>query len=267
MTAPHPVTLFTWNILAPEYAAPRTGEDTRDFYRFAHPWDEWDRRRPRILARVATCEADVLCLQEVSEPFFDQELRAFLDAQGFEAAYRARVGQSGSVGVLVAHRRSLFAGEPLTTFGTPEDEGRFAAATLRPHTGGPSLTVVSVHLEWSPEDSDRRERLDRAMAGLDGLDARPGDAAQLLVGDVNFDPYAHPAWPKWAAAGWQTSHPRPDMPTWAADGRCERLDAILLRGSIALAGAAPVPTLTPIPGLPSEIHPSDHIPLAAVFRL
>ena len=264
MSAPHPVTLFTWNILAPEYAAPRTGEDTRDFYRFAHPWDEWDRRRPRILARLATCEADILCLQEVSERFWHDELRVFLDALGFEVTFRSRAGQCGSVGVLVAHRRSLFTGEPLSEFGHPDDQGRCAAVHLRGLASGPSLVVVSVHLEWSPEENARRERLDRTFADLD---ARLVDDVQLVVGDVNFDPHAHPAWTRWGAAGWQTSHPQPDMPTWAADGRCERLDAILFRGDIALAGAAPVPTLTPIPGLPSEIHPSDHLPLAAVFRM
>ena len=57
------------------------------------------------------------------------------------------------------------------------------------------------------------------------------------------------------------------MPTWAADGRCERLDAILFRGAVTLTVAEAVSALSARPGLPSESMPSDHLPLVARFRL
>lgn len=255
--------LFTWNILAPEWAGPRVG-DERDFYRHVHPFDEWSYRRGLLLDALRAVEADVICLQEVSRAFFRRELRALLRARGLVVTCRVRTTGSGPIGVLVAHDPRRFALVQPVEFRRGDLRGRVAGVELRPVRGAGSLVVASAHLQWSPLPEVRAERLDRALAVLD---ARPETEAQMLVGDINFDPHAHAEWPRWAAAGWSTSHPQPDMPTWAADGRTDRLDAILVRRGVADLRGEPVPAISALPGLPSATFPSDHVPLAATFRL
>lgn len=255
--------LFTWNILAPEWAGPRVGDD-RDFYRHVHPFDEWSYRRGLLLNALRDVEADVICLQEVSRAFFRRELRSFLRARGLVVTCRVRTTGSGPIGVLVAHDPRRFGLVRPVEFRQADLRGRVAAVELRPVGGDRNLVVATTHLPWSPLPEVRAERLDRALAVLN---ARPETEAQMFVGDINFDPHAHAEWPRWAAAGWSTSHPQPDMPTWAADGRTERLDAILARRGITELQGEPVPALSPLPGLPSATFPSDHVPLAATFRL
>lgn len=258
-----PYALFTWNLLAPEWTSPHPGDD-RDFYRHARPYEAWRHRRPLLLDALRTVDAELICLQEVSAPFYRRFLGPLLRGRGFEPVFRARRTGAGDIGVLVAHDTRRFIDLGAVDFTDPELAGRMAGTHLRPVEGGPTLTVATAHLPWSPEESVRRERLDRALATLD---LRTSDGAQILAGDVNFDPHAHPAWSHWAAAGWATSHPQPDMPTWAADGRTERLDAILARGAASGLEGDPVPALSPIPGLPSAAFPSDHVSLRARFRL
>ena len=254
------IRICTWNLLAPEWTV-AAGE--RDFFQHAHPWVEWEGRRVRLLSALDGLDADVVCLQEVSTAFYEADLRPLLLRRGYAPHFESRGAAGDHVGVVVAYRTDRFVGERLTGFGRSEDRGRLAAVCVRPVGGGPQLTVVSAHVKWSPVQETRRERLDQALSGFAGRD----DGAQLIAGDLNFDPHAHSHWPRWAAAGWRTSHPQTDMPTWAADGRCERLDAVLGRGAIADLTGEPVAPLVAVPGLPSEANPSDHVPLVATFRL
>ncbi len=262
------LTVFTWNILAPEWTN-RATEGLRDFHRHAHPWVSWSERRPRVLAALADVRADVLCLQEVSSPFHREHLATALEAQGRDHVFVSRRSGEAEIGVLVAWRRDRFEGVPLPDFGGPGLERRVAAASLRARTGGPTITVVTGHLPWANDEVHRRTWLDAVFAGFG---ERPADAerdatVQLVAGDVNFDPHAHPDWPRWAAEGWVTSHPQADMPTWAADGRTERLDAVLVRGAVSAIDGPRPPELAPMPGLPSVSMPSDHVPLVARVTL
>lgn len=258
--------VFTWNILAPEWVGPCV-DDARDFHRFAHPWVDWPARGDRLLAALARVTAEVVCLQEVSGVFYRERLSAAIETLGYDHVFTSRRSGSAEIGVLVAWRRDTFRGRAVAPFGTPEMAGRVVAATLEPvGDAAAPLTIATGHLPWANDVDHRRRWLDAVFDAL-GSTREPSDAAprfEMVAGDVNFDPHAHPDWPRWAAAGWQTSHPDPDMPTWAADGRTERLDAILVRGGpLAALEGAPVPALVPVPGLPSAEVPSDHVPLVA----
>jgi mRNA deadenylase 3'-5' endonuclease subunit Ccr4 len=251
--------IATWNLLAPEYVRVEGG---RDFYRDVHPWDEWDRRRPRILQDVSVLadSADLLCLQEVSEPFWREALAGALEESGFASA--SEFDPRYRVGVALAWRRSVFALERETAkYPHPEAQrGRIVAQQLRHLRGGHSMRAASAHLKWSPSADERRTTLDEAISRVSRGDAVD---AEVLVGDLNFDPKAHDAWPAWAALGWRTTHPEDTAPTWAADGRCDRLDAILYRGGLRGIHDEPLARISAAPGLPSAEMPSDHIPLIA----
>ena len=248
--------ISTWNLLAPEFTRIEGG---RDFYALAHPWDEWPRRHPRLLRDTLALDADLLCLQELSSPFWSGTLHPALERAGYQAHFTARPGTG--VGVAIAWRCGVLrleeAHPPAAVRG---NLGRSVAVTLRSGDAGPQLTAMSVHLDWSPDPEERRLTLDAALAVLND---RPSDDAQLLAGDVNFDPHTHADWPRWAAEGWQTTHPMRDMPTWAADGRADRLDAVLIRGRLTVVERPRVAQVSASPGLPSEAHPSDHVPLSA----
>jgi len=250
--------LTTWNLLAPGYTSNTP---------YSHIYDrvraevDWSVRRGRLREALRTETADILCVQEVAPDLFDGAEDPLGDGV-WQMACAPRPSTHTESHVAVLWRRGKLEAEP--THGGLEGEfGASLAVRLSCVDSGRSLALVSVHLRYDRDPSVRSSRLEAVIKHLRCV-ARAD--ASLVVGDVNFDPVAHPRWPRWRGAGWQSTHPGETIVTWGVNGRTEKLDAILFRGALSLRHAEPVLRFDPKLGLPSAALPSDHVPLRATFE-
>jgi len=250
-----PMRLATWNILAPEFCGPSL--DGTDYYRHSRPWLKWHDRLPRIVATLEQLHADVLCLQEVSTAQWERGVRPALERLGYACCHAPRPGRRPDGVVVAARGEWSLAATTLVPFDDGSDKV-VLLAELR-DAQGRSLQVGSLHLKWT-RDGDLALRQLTHVAGL----VRP-DTPCVLAGDLNVDVVRHRDWAALAHAGWVSGYPDDGVPTWFADERAERTDAILLRG-VRAVDALPIPPVEVVPGLPSEAMPSDHLPLAVTVR-
>jgi hypothetical protein len=255
-TPPSPLRLTAWNVLAPVYAAL---DDPRGWYHAVEAWTRWDYRKPRLLARLQASDADVLCLQECAADLLVSEDDALGDGR-----WRARWVRRGPSGdgarVAVLWRAERLSADAPDAGLRAFDRG--LSVRLRCAETGHTLRVASVHLSYSTVPDERRDRMDAALAALVAERDTP---TTLCAGDFNFDPVAHPDWPRWAAAGWASTHPAPDLVTWGVGGRTEKADAILYPPGLPLVDAASIEVFDVAVGLPWAHAPSDHVPLTAAW--
>jgi endonuclease/exonuclease/phosphatase family metal-dependent hydrolase len=245
--------LATWNILAPEFCAPPR-EGGRDYYARVRSELSWDKRMPRIITVLGEIAADVVCLQEVSQMHWSRGLKASLEELGYTCLYAPRPdGRPDGVALLsrgewrpVAHGVGSF------------DDGSekvWLWATLEGPEG--RAHVASVHLKWDASGTIPMTQLARVLDDLGGAGGEP----VVVAGDLNADPLRLRAWP-FVGPGWSVAHPDDGRPTWFADGRAEKTDAILWRNWSSVR-FEPYPDVPVDPGLPSAQMPSDHLPLIA----
>ncbi|MER7755079.1 poly(A) polymerase [Kitasatospora sp. NPDC097643] len=247
--------VVTWNTLWDRYDADRIATD---------------RRRPLLLAELATADADVIALQEV-EP----ALVALLLAEPWvRAGYTLSTDPLGpdvdAYGLLLLSRLPVLEAARHTL-------GPHKAVTaLAVQTAGAPLTVAAVHLssDHSADGADRRQselaRLAEGLAGVegdvlllgdfnDGRSGAQGPAAALGLRDAwtqlygpaddtaTFDPVANPL----AAVS-------------SLSGRAARLDRVLHRSEHARVTAAALLGDRPTA---DGLFPSDHYGVAVDLTL
>ena len=248
--------IVTWNLLAPEFARP--GKDGRDYYARTRTHLPWDRRRVLIIDRLRELDGDLLLLQEVSKVHWHRGLEQALSAAGYRCLLAPRP-EGRADGVVLAARSSMTidASETVAFDDGTDKVGLIARLTV----AGRSLTVASVHLKWSETDDVPVRQLRMLMERIGTRGLLPA----VVAGDLNFDIVASPVWSELSRAGWTSCYADDASPTWAADGRARKLDAILVRG-FELRSVRPLPVINVEVGLPSDIEPSDHLPLVAVLE-
>ena len=121
------------------------------------------------------------------------------------------------------------------------------------------MHVASIHLKWDVNAEIPMVQLGHVLGEIGQLELAP----TIVAGDLNVDPLRNRAWP-FVAPGWHVAHPDDARPTWIADGRSEKTDAILWRNWSSVQ-FQPYPDVPTLPGLPSATMPSDHLPLVADF--
>lgn len=219
------MTLTTWNLLADLHVRP-------GWYPRVAPVDlDPATRWPRVLAALATSEADVLCLQEVSPAHLDA-IRAALAPR--QLVHAPHLGE----GVAIASRVPLFGVEAV-------EAGRKRALIARLASG---LRVACVHLTWTGPDGDDRR-------GLEQLAAVLRRAPDVIAGDFN----AFPEWPERRLArdaGYLDIGPA--APTCNVNAWLQPLDTVLVRPPLS-GRAHPVPRIDADTPMPSAQHPSDHL--------
>lgn len=248
-----PFTVTTYNVLAPEYAGP--GPDRRFFYTGREADLPWAIRARRLIARLDALDADVLCLQEVSVAHALTPLTGHLERCGYHA--HAVGAEDRPDVVLLAARADRFGVRAVRRVRPlPDSASLMLCADLRHRSTGRDLRMLTGHLKWTPEGDRQASEVAAALA------AHGSEGPTVLCGDLNYAVAHHASTARLLAAGWRLSHPTGDMPTWAADGRRELLDAVLVGPGLTIERAHPIPTLPP-GGLPTAREPSDHVPLAA----
>ncbi|MET7302983.1 poly(A) polymerase [Embleya sp. NPDC005575] len=242
------IRVLTWNTLWDRYDADRI--DTA-------------RRRPLLLAALATADADVIALQEV-----EADLVALLAAEPWvRAAYTMDTDPRGrdvpDSGLLLLSRL------PVREAGR-HALGPYKAVAAITVTGPAEPLVIAVtHLTSDhAQDGPGRRRVELA-ALADGFAGIPGDL--VVVGDFN-DGTAGPAGALGLADAWTQVHGADDhTPTFdpgvnalaaigSRTGRAARLDRVLLRTGAWRAGAATLLGDTPTP---DGLYASDHFGVQA----
>jgi mRNA deadenylase 3'-5' endonuclease subunit Ccr4 len=249
----HDFVLATYNILASAYVRlayyPRTPESVL----------QPARRRAALLGRIADLEADLLCLQEVEKETFEV-LRSALVPRGISAWLSGRPGRPDGCALLARQPVQI---ESVRTLAYGDGKGarpsghiaQFADITV----AGRSLVVANTHLKWDPPGTPAENRW--SLRQVEELLAQLGDRAPAVIcGDLNAQP-DDAILERFRRHGFFESHPgRP--PTCNSNQQAKTIDYLLVRGAAAVEPLAPVAVddLTP---LPSEVEPSDHVPLLA----
>ncbi len=250
--------ISSYNILAPTYARP-------DRYPFTDSrLLAWGARRDRLAARISGLDADVICLQEV-EPYVYRFLQDRLDANGYRAVY-AQKSQNRPDGSATFYRedRLTLNEERLYRFhdGTGSADSGHLALTAHFEFEGLAVTVVNTHIRWDRPESRGREHVGYRQV-IELLEWCPNEAPcwWVVCGDFNAEPdsdlvaevLSHRFTDAYGAA---------PQPTANSERRAKRID-YLFHSEAFVSKPTPLPEIADVTPLPSEIEPSDHLPISA----
>lgn len=227
--------LLSWNLLADVHLR-------RDWYPASVSRDlDPTLRRQRLLRSLTCVDADVLALQEVEPGLLPDLSRAF---PGHHLSHAAHGGEG--LAVLVRGGADRVEAVPLP--------GGRKQALLVVLPGGWRLAVVHLRYGGTPAPGSR--------LGLEQLDTVLERSPDLLCGDLNSEP----GWPERqrARAAGLVDH-SPSGPTCNVHARLQALDVLLARPGWSVQ-SEPLPTITRWTPMPSEVHPSDHLPITATLR-
>eukprot|EP00750_Incisomonas_marina_P020093 INCI3715.1.p1 GENE.INCI3715.1~~INCI3715.1.p1 ORF type:complete len:534 (+),score=76.64 INCI3715.1:142-1743(+) len=184
--SPNNYSVMTYNILAPDYANPAWFPGTN------RGQLKWGHRRPKIMEKIATCNPDLLCLQEVQVGQCRHSFQEFLSKQGYHFAYSMKCNEqadpvydSATLGVLACWKRNKFRqiGKPRTIALAQYVSGLFGGdsyfssgnwqvgvVTLLeplPHCGSskrsPYILLISVHMMAPRGDHDYRRKYEQLV--------------------------------------------------------------------------------------------------------
>lgn len=247
----------TWNVLAQAYVSP-------DRYPVSPPeaLDPHLRRR-RIIERLITLDADLLCLQEAEHDVF-RELQAAIGDR-YTSSLVLKVGKVE--GCALFARRSVFewvGNETLRYQATSGGHAPLAQLVHLRFDGGP-LSVANTHLTFQPEatpDHLGHAQLRELLARRDEL----APSTWLFAGD--FNALSSSAVVRAALDGGLEESCLSQRPwdTCNINGRCRKIDYLLTTAGQLVAEPLPLPALTRTTPMPSLTEPSDHLPLAVRFR-
>ncbi|XP_051908121.1 protein angel homolog 2 isoform X2 [Hippocampus zosterae] len=163
----------------------------------------WSYRLRNLLAELRHYDADVLCLQEVQEDHFENQIRPALHTQGYECVYKKRTGKKpdGCVVAFKTSRLCLLASKPVE-FLRPGDalldrDNVGLVVLLRPAGAGVDasdvLCVANTHLLYNPRRGDvKLAQLAILLAEIGRLSRLSNGTAHpvLLCGDFNSTPWS-----------------------------------------------------------------------------
>lgn len=227
------------------------------------------RRRERLLARIAGLDADVVCLQEV-EPACFQRLREGLAADGYTGVY-ARKGRGRADGCACFLRDEsvrLLASEAFhyrDAAAGGEDSGHLALVCHVECALG-RVHVANTHLRWAPDDTDPAMHVGWRQV-RDLLDRRIGPRPErwVICGDLNGTVDSAPI-RELLARGWRDACATQPQPTCNPHRRAKRIDYLLHTPDLH-ATPHPLPAIDDRTPLPSIDEPSDHLPVVATLRV
>ena len=241
---PHQISVLSWNVLAPGH-----GEDSRM---------DWNTERLPCLLESLGCYSacDVICLQELEKGVSLEKVQAYLAERGFECVSQKRDGKD-SYHVVNA---TFFRAARFRLHWSESRSRVLLTGLLLPN--GRELCVVNVHLsarELATRISQMASSLQRTH--------RVVSSYQIICGDFNdsLRPES-PLVPMLSAHG--VSQTSPCGPTMSFGGALDHIcvgpglaqEAVLTSTQKELAGLK-------YRTLPDAENPSDHLPVAGLFRM
>lgn len=164
----------------------------------------WTRRLPNLLMEILQHDADILCLQEVQEDHFKNQIRPALQARGYQCEYKKRTGHKpdGCAIIFKTSRLSLLSSNPVEYF-RPGDalldrDNVGLVLLLRPNSSedqsDPSfICVANTHLLYNPRRGDiKLAQLAILLAEIKRLCRRSDGSSNpvVLCGDFNSTPHS-----------------------------------------------------------------------------
>ncbi|EOD07442.1 hypothetical protein EMIHUDRAFT_218359 [Emiliania huxleyi CCMP1516] len=222
------LSVVSWNILAPTFAPPSR-----------YPWVApatlaWPKREAAIVATLGRLDADVVCLQEVEVALWDGLLRRFTSL-GYSGVLQETQRQHPIANAVLFRRAALRCTQT-------ESRSRALIAVLESLDAADSaapLHVASVHLEAGAEKASQRFfQLRSLLRRLTLLQQR--------------DEKAH-------ATRRAPPPPALRLATLPRSAGAERTTG----GSSAYGESVPLAGSPQPKAMPSETHPSDHLPVGA----
>ncbi|XP_059209337.1 protein angel homolog 1 [Centropristis striata] len=197
-------TVMSYNILAEDLL-----EANQELYTHC-PLEvlDWNYRCSLLLEEIQKWEPDILCLQEVQENHYHEQLCPVLSQMGYACVYKRRTGTKTD-GCATCYRSSCFSEESVTTleFFRPETElldrhNVGIVLLLRPvvtqgsevKAKGPPLCVANTHLLFNPGRGDvKLVQLAIMLAEIDSVVKSCKEKGEhcniILCGDFNSVPH------------------------------------------------------------------------------
>lgn len=251
-------TVASYNILADAYAKPDRYPRTPAALLVGGA------RTPAIADTIALLDADVVCLQEVERATFEQ-LSAQLGALGYAGRLMLKTGGRPD-------GCATFTRNPVAVTGTHEhaysDGSGHIALVVIADIEGTTTAVANTHLKWSPADADPDEQwairqISEIAAELDVVAASCD--ARIVCGDFNALANSEVARAIESAGYTAALGSLESAHTCNAHGRARKIDFIFHTDALR-AFPRPPAALTDDTPMPSEAHPSDHLPIRSGFE-
>jgi endonuclease/exonuclease/phosphatase family metal-dependent hydrolase len=247
---------------------------------------DWRARRSAILSVVRSCEADIVCLQEVVETGKGNQARWLAAELGdWSVAYRGEpaYGTTALFGNAVLSRWPISASSS-SALPYVDDELEVQRVAVHARTDG--VDVFSTHLAWQLHDAALRERQVRALMAFvaERTDAAAG-IGPVVAGDFNAEPdssairylcglqplggtsvYLQDAWRLAGDGGpgltWMNHNPHA-----ALDAEPERRLDYVFSGFHGRSGAGRPLSCTVVADAPVDgVWPTDHFGVLAVLQ-
>ncbi|XP_052391466.1 protein angel homolog 2 isoform X1 [Carassius gibelio] len=195
---PFDFSVMSYNILSQDLL-----RDNTYLYRHCHPPVlDWRHRYPNIIKELEKHSADIMCLQEVQEDHYTQQIKPSLESLGYHCEYKWRTGlkPDGCAVVFRRERFSLVSCHPVEYFqrGIPllDRDNVGLIVLLRPidpHCSLTNICVANTHLLYNPRRGDiKLAQLAMLLAEISRVAQLPDSKVcpVLLCGDFNSVPWS-----------------------------------------------------------------------------
>ena len=216
-------------------------------------------RRERLLAQLASFDADVLALQEVEADMF-RAIRGHLGS-GYRAVHALRKGAPDGSAIfaradIIDHQERHF---DLGKRG----KGRLSLLATMNLDGGP-VGIVSTHLQWQGRETSPKNHLGRQQLVelLDDLDPR---YPWIVCGDFNANSTSSVLQAAYDRSWELSCRAQRPWDTTNINGRRRKIDYLLYKPGELSPSPGQMPRLERDTPLPSLTHPSDHLPVSVDF--
>nr|XP_019966407.1 PREDICTED: protein angel homolog 2 isoform X1 [Paralichthys olivaceus] len=199
-------TVFDFSVMSYNILSQELLQDNVYLYRHCDPGVlPWEYRLPNLLAEIQQHDADILCLQEVQEDHYENQIKPALQRLGYQCEYKKRTGSKpdGCAVIFKSSRLSLVSSHPVEFF-RPSDalldrDNVGLVVLLRPNNvvckSDPSgfICVANTHLLYNPRRGDiKLAQLAILLAEISRLSRLPDGSTNpvLLCGDFNSTPWS-----------------------------------------------------------------------------
>ncbi|XP_073672597.1 protein angel homolog 2 isoform X1 [Garra rufa] len=195
---PFDFSVMSYNILSQDLLC-----DNTYLYRHCHPPVlDWCHRYPNIIKELEQHSADIMCLQEVQEDHYKNQIKPSLESLGYHCEYKRRTGlkPDGCAVVFKRERFSLVSCQPVEYFrrGVPlldrDNVGLIVLLQpIDPHSSLTNICVANTHLLYNPRRGDiKLAQLAMLLAEISQVAQLPDSSVcpVLLCGDFNSVPWS-----------------------------------------------------------------------------
>ncbi|XP_030576674.1 protein angel homolog 2 isoform X2 [Archocentrus centrarchus] len=203
--APGDTAVFDFSVMSYNILSQQLLEDNAYLYQHCDPSVlPWEYRLHNLLAEIQQHNADILCLQEVQEDHYENQIKPALQALGYRCEYKKRTGKKpdGCAVSFRTSRFSLLSSNPVEFFRTGDPlldrDNVGLVVLLQPNNGinqsNPSfICVANTHLLYNPRRGDiKLAQLAIMLAEINRLSRLPDGQVNPVVfcGDFNSAPWS-----------------------------------------------------------------------------